>query len=274
MAKQQKKTAVKKNEDVNGALVKADFGDYAGMGWENQTSADMVIPFLGLLQTNSPQVEEGEQRIKGAKAGDMFNTVTQELIEGPVYIVPCCTQHVFVEWVPRVQGGGFVGVHELGSEVVSKAKTNATAFNELKTEAGNDLIETFYIYALLLEGPDSTESLSPIVLAFSSTKIKVYKRMMTQLRTVKANPQPPMFAYRLEVSSVGDKNKKGSFKNFSLSPVGNSLADSLNLPDSDYAGLLSEGRALVEAILGGHARAAHESQTSGTSNPDDGDEVF
>jgi len=259
-------------KEAAGVLAKADFGDFSGMGFENQTSNDMVIPFIGLLQALSPQVQDSDpSRIKEAKAGDLFNTVTQELIPAPAYFVPCCTDNVYVEWVPRDSGGGFAGIHTLDSDIVGIARQSAASFNELKTPEGNDLIETFYIYGLLLEGPDDKESVSPIVLAFTSTKIKIYKRLMTTLRTIKG--RPPMFAFRLAISSVDEVNKKKqAYKNFKIEPVHGSLAESANLPGSDFECLLAEGKALVEAIRGGKARAAHESQT--VSPVGDGDEPF
>jgi hypothetical protein len=243
-------------------LPAVSFGKYSGMGFNDQTAADRAIPFLGVLQALSPQVTDGDpRRILGAKAGDLFNTVTQELFAQSVTIVPVCTQHTFVEWVPRDIGGGFVAMHAIDSEIVRQAQATAVKFNALLTEAGNDLIETFYLYALLLDGPEAKESLSPIVIAFTSTKIKVYRRLNTTLLGIKS--KPPMFAFRLSVTAFDDKNKKGQpFKNFRIEPVNGDLKTSMNLPGGPYAELLTEGAALYRAIKGGTAKAAVESQTT------------
>lgn len=256
-----------------------NFGEFAGMGFNDQTAADRAIPFLGVLQALSPQVTDGDpKRISNAKAGDLFNTVTQELLARPVTIVPVCTQHVFVEWVPRDQGGGFVAQHAIDSDVVKQAQGAAKKFNELKVAKAegpgeNDLIETFYLYALLLEGPEAKESVTPIVVAFTSTKIKVYKRLMTSLLGIKS--KPPMFAFRLAVSSFDDKNKKGQpFKNFKIDPVTGVLNTSMNLPGTPYAGLLTEGAALYKAVKGGTAKAAVESQSAGREPGDTEAEPF
>lgn len=250
----------KKPSAAAGALAKVDYGEFAGAGFEGQTSQDMAIPFLGLLQQMSPQLQKGDPaHIPGAEAGDLFNTVTGELLASPVLFVPCCTEHVFVEWVPRDAGGGFVGVHALNSPDVAAARQTADSFNKLKAANGNDLVETFYIYGLLLEDVDAVESASPIVLAFTSTKIKVYKRLMTRLRTVRGNP--PLFAHRLAVSSVGEKNKRGQpYHNLRIESAKGSLPESMILPDGENANLLAEGAALVKAVRSGVARASHESQ--------------
>lgn len=255
-------------------LPAVNFGEFAGMGFNDQTAADRAIPFLGVLQALSPQVTDGDpKRLPNAKSGDLFNTVTQELLARPATIVPVCTQHTFVEWVPRDAGGGFVAQHAIDSDVVKQAHAKAAKFNELKTEAGNDLIETFYLYALLLEGPEAKESLTPIVIAFTSTKIKVYKRLMTSLLGIKS--KPPMFAFRLAVTSFDDKNKKGQpFKNFKIDPVSGQLNTSMNLPGSPFAGLLAEGAALYKAVRGGTAKAAVESQSTGREPGADETEPF
>lgn len=243
-----------------GALAMPDFGAFAGMGFENQTSQDMAIAFLGVLQALSPQIQEADPSyIAGAKAGDLINTVTGEIIKRPATFVPCYTEHVYVEWVPRDAGGGFVAVHAYNSEVVVAAKAKAEKFNDLRTAEGNNLVETFYVYGMLLDSPDATTSSTPIVIAFTSTKIKVYKSMMTKLRTVKGNP--PLCAFRLAVSTIDAKNKKNQpYKNFKITPVGATLFEGANLPGTPNEGLLAEGKALVEAIKGGLARAAVESQ--------------
>jgi len=271
MAKTDKNDIVKPE---GGALAMPDFGAFAGMGFENQTSQDMAIPFLAVLQALSPQVQESDPTyIPGAKPGDLINTVTGELIQRPATFVPCYTEHVYVEWVPRDAGGGFVAVHGYNSEVVVSAKAKAEKFNELKTPEGNDLIETFYVYGLLLDAPDAQSSSTPIVIAFTSTKIKVYKALMTKLRTIKGNP--PLFAFRLAITSVDAKNKKNQpYKNFKITPVGATLFDSANLPGTPFAGLLEEGKALVEAIKGGLARAAVESQAPSREPGADEEEPF
>ena len=247
------------------ALVGVDFGELAGVGFEGQTSRDVAIPFLGLLQAGSPQVTDGDpKRIPGAVAGDLMNTVTQELLGKTVYVVPCFTQNVFVEWAPRDTGGGFQNVHEISDPLIVDAREAARrdkrSFNDLTTPDGNELGETFYVYGLLLEKVDSKESVCPIVLAFNSSKIKVYKRMNTMLRTIKG--RPPLCAFRLAITSFDDKDKKGhNFKNFKIDFAGGNLASSANLPTNEYKGLLAEGKALVDAVRGGLARAAYDTQT-------------
>lgn len=255
----------------NNPLAGIDFGEHAGMGFDGQTSADMAIPFLTVLQANSPQVVDGSPtQIPGLKSGDLFNTVTQQKIEQPFCFVPCCTEHVYVEWVPRGKGGGFVAVHAVDSEIVAYAKNHihtdeTTGKKTMKSPEGNDVIETFYVYGLALDGPDGTESGAPMVIAFTSSKIKVYRRMNTALTTaVKGKVKPPMYAYRLAITTENAINKKNQpYKNYGIKPAtGTSYLERMNLPGTEFEGLLAEGKSLVEAIRGGLARAAYQSQTT------------
>ena len=59
-------------------------------GFEDTVQSDVMIPRLALAQALSPQVTEGDPRqIKGLKAGDLFNSMTNEVYGGkdkPVFV--------------------------------------------------------------------------------------------------------------------------------------------------------------------------------------------
>lgn len=251
-----------------------DFGADANRGFENQTREDIVLPFISVLQALSPQVDKkpGEGGIAGARAGMLFNTVTEELHDGEqgIVFIPCHTEHVFVEWVPRKAGGGFVGVHKVDSPIVEESKKNAKDFGRYSTSyaeqtgepSGNDLVETFYVYGLL------EDSGVPVVIAFTSTKISQYKRWNTKLNMFQVpgpggtKVRPPLFAHRVRLGTVGQRNSEGSFHNFTLAPAkdGDMLA-SLIAPDDPRYKTARETR---ELIIKGMARIAYE---TGSSEP-------
>lgn len=256
-----------------------DYGADAGVGFENTSSADYAIPFLAIMQSNSPEIDGSVpgRELEGAKIGMLMDTVSRELFDGDkgVIFVPCDTQHVFVEWKPRKEGGGFVGVRQLNDEIVSKAVAAAEKFGKNKTDEGNELNETFYLYGLILEDENATEPMGMAVVAFTSTKIKKYKQVMYRLRTFKG--RPPLFANRLRISTVPDSNEHGNFRNFKVEPaIGNSIAESLMPPtigEGDKVEpnpVLIAGKQLMEQIRSGLARAAHES-TSNAGGDGDGD---
>ena len=59
-----KKKAVAKRKSGEVATTH-NYGDHAGKGFQNQTQADIAMPFLNLLQAMSPEIDD----VPGAKAG-------------------------------------------------------------------------------------------------------------------------------------------------------------------------------------------------------------
>jgi hypothetical protein len=252
-----------------------EYGDDAGAGFENQTGADYSIPFIAVLQQMSPQC--GDPRdggTEGAKPGMLFNTVTGEIWDGRegVEFVPGTTEHVFVEWVPREKGGGMVTRHAVDSDVVRNARARGGDFGKLKTSAGNDLIETFYVYGVICANGEPSER---VVLAFTSTKIKIYKHWNTKVGffmvpTKNGKARPPLFSHLVKITSTKEKNNKGEFYNFTLSPANGDVAKSLLRPDdSRYLA----GKEVRDAVLAGQAQANYASQEAAGRDGDNSDKA-
>ena len=67
------------NESALAALM----GDHAGAGLENVDSESIAIPFLRVLQSNSPQCDEAQAEfMEGARPGMFLETVSGELFDG------------------------------------------------------------------------------------------------------------------------------------------------------------------------------------------------
>ncbi len=123
------------------------------------------------------------------------------------------------------------------------------------------------------------------VIAFTSTKIKAYKKFNTkigmfQIRTPDGRKiRPPLFAHRVKLTAIKQKNNKGEFFNFDLNPANGDLASSL-LPPGDPR--LEAAKSCKELVAGGLARAAYESQEAaggdavvgGSSSAEDTDVPF
>ena len=262
---------------AGGALATYDYGQMAGSGFENTTTDDLSIPFLAVLQPMSPEVQPGEDRVPGAEAGMLFNTVTRELFDAKsgVCFQPACTQHCLMEWRPRNQGGGLVARHALDSEVVAKAQEAAKAanaeFGKLKTPAGNDLIETRYVLGYILRDPEQTEPGEPIMIAFTSTKMKVYKNITTRLYTFQG--RPPLFAHRLKITSVLEENPKGKFYNFKIEPYFGTIQQSLINPAGPSQKLLSDASELKTSFEKGERKVNYEKQGGASGGDGSGEEV-
>lgn len=256
-----------------GALAAYDYGADAGAGFEGTSAADLSVPFLGILQSNSPQVEDDNP--KGAKAGMLFNTVTSDMVDGDkgIPFLPVHKETAYVEWVPRDSGGGFVGLHDPNGEIVKKAiaANGGSRTGKLTLPNGNELIETHYVYGLMLEA-DGITTTGFAVISFTSTKIKPYRDWTTAMYTLKG--RPPMFANRALIKTVKQKNEKGSFYNFDIDPFKDNWAASLINPQTEGA-LLEEAKAFRDMVTSGMARAAFETQGAtggsgtGSTDPDD-----
>lgn len=279
MAKRQsaadKKALVKANA---GAVALADgYGDSAGDGFQNVSQDDLQIPFLTVLQSNSPQVKPVDKGGLGLELGMLYNTVTQDHFDGSVGIglVPAVTAHEWVEWADRDAGGGFIARHKPEDQLVIDAKSSQ-AFGQYKN-GSNHLVETFYIYGVMFD-LETNESLGTVCVSFSSTKIKSYKRCMTalsqfQLKIPQENGQtrkitPPLFAHTLRVTAVDDKNSQGEFQNLVLSAANGSIRESLIAQDDDR---FQDAMDLKDSILKGRASAAYGSAETAGDGDDDSD---
>lgn len=270
-------TVAEKQTDESQLPVALNYGDDMGSGIDDVSQDEMLIPFLAALHYQCPQIA-GDTKIEGAQPGMLFNTVTQELHDGAkgILFVPAVRHHVFVEWLDRDKGGGVVGVHEPESEVVTAAKASAESYGKYKSEAGNALVETFYLYGITLDEDQDVTGFA--VVAFTGMRIKPYKAMITSMRHLmvpvgdgrKANP--PLFANLLRLRTVPDSNPKGAFFNFKLSWANGKGIESLISPDSEA---YSAAKQLAAAYASGEAKADHDGAAAtngGSSDSAEGDD--
>ena len=283
-----KQTEIEKKGET--AMAVYDFGADAGAGAENQTQEDVKLPFLKILEGLSPEVTKkvSEGGIEGARAGMILNTVSGQLTDGDkgLVIVPAYTRHVFTEWRP--ERGGFVGVHELGSPVVKDAKAGSPEFGVYSTDytkregkwpyAGNELVETFYVYGV------EEETGGPVVLAFTSTRISGYKDWNSKRASFQvqgpsgAKVTPPLFAHRVRVQTRSHTKGTQTWSTFQLTPAEGDMLRSLLAPaDPRY----QAAKQVYEAIMGGLLKTDHAAsgagggakRTSGDPAPDNTSEI-
>lgn len=215
--------------------------DYSEFGFSQERDLgqdELQIPFLNLLQSNSPVVEE--ESIEGAKAGRFMNSVTQELTDR-IGIIPVLNMKVFVEWVPRNRGGGFVGAYQPSDpRVVEALKANSGSSRDLKVDDGdgdrNELQETFQVYCVTFD-LETCEPTGFAVLACNSTKISAYRQWMTSLDLIV--PKVPRKVVRTRLESKKQKNEKGSFYNFQFMPYGENWKRSACSPEENRDLLLA-----------------------------------
>lgn len=254
-----------------------DYGDYAGTGFEDVKSSDLSIPFLNVLQPLSKVITEN--LIEGAKAGQILNTVTSELMDEFVFI-PVHREEAWVEWVPRIKGGGFVDRHEPTSQIVTDIieANNGERIPPVGSDGkrspfrhgDNEIIETYYMYGLILNA-EGTESQGFGIMSFTSTKIKAYRDWLTSMFMLKG--RPPIFANRARIKTVTQKNDAGTYHIFGIMPLEPTWSKSL-IRDKE---LLDEAVQFRNMVTSGTATANfNEQNDSGGSEaaPSDGSAPF
>src|SRR6185295_8734848 len=170
--------------------------------------------------------------------------------------VPCEEIHAFVVWQPRASGGGFVGIHDPLSDEVTKARErNHGSVVKMKSSQGNDLVETYYVYGLLIDELDATQTDKYVCIPFVSTKIKSLKDMNYILNTTKLpnGQKPPLFANIVHVRTKFKPSPKGDSFNLDLTLVRGGNAGPCMDPNGPQRSLLTIGKKLLLAVRGGTA---------------------
>jgi len=253
------------SEDMLAELI-ADAG--AGI---STAAEDNLVPIILLLQDMSPVVKKRDPNyIDGAEAGMYFNRATQQLWAGdkamsertglPILEFQFCYQDkAIVEWVPRTEGGGFMGRFPLEGDVdTAMRKIGARRTRDpndpnkpaWKTSDGNnDLIETRYIFGHTI----NNDKPQPAVIPFSSTGHTTAKSWMTlasSFMTEVAHPQTgeltlikqPIWWHRYIVGSKARENKKGSF----------------------FVGTVADGKVILNTTIRLMGKAMYEAAKAGT----------
>lgn len=187
-----------------------DFDPLEDTGLEGVTTEERRLPIIRILDSKSPQVAPLEAGgIKGAKAGDIFNTATGQVYDGTLglYMVPCYRDRKFVRYYKRDedgQGGGFAGIYEPEDPFVKQCQAaRMEKFGNLfgKLDAGVDedtgkdmeLVETYYLYAILIKpNPDGSYpgeygEFFPGLVPYDSTKIPIYNSFIDRCKNMRYN---------------------------------------------------------------------------------------
>ncbi len=226
----------------------------AGEGVDYDTS-ELQIPFVRVIQALSPQVKKNDPAfIKNASAGDVFNTVTGQYWEGEkgIHVVPCFQQTKYFEFVPRAEGGGFVGEVEINNPDISKTKR--VGASEILPN-GNELVKSDQHFCLLL-GEDGM--FQPVIVDMKSTQLKVSRRWKTQIAMLKIkDPKgqlktPALFATVWSLKTTEESNDKGSWYNWSVEMV----------KQVDDKNLFSEAISFRNSVKSGAAKAVEEDHGS------------
>lgn len=196
-----------------------DMSKDAGGGLEHFATSDIAIPFISILQDLSPQVKKGNaDRIEGAETGDIYNTVTKEVIPGAIgiLVIPSAYQKRYVEWVKREQGGGFVRQH-INEAILNQCTKNSKGHDELPS--GNIIVPTAYYYVLITKDDGSIEK---AILPMVSTQLKKSRRWNSLMASLKVKGPngaftPPMYGNAYRLTTVHEAKDKFSWYGWEIS---------------------------------------------------------
>ena len=232
-------------------------------------SSEMQIPFIRVLQALSPQLNKNKPEfIKGAAAGDIFNTVTGEMWTGDqgIVVIPVYQETKYLEFVPRSQGGGYKGERHPSDPDLQN--TTRDGSKELLPN-GNELVKSDQHFCLVLADDGSYQ---PAIVDMKSTALKVSRRWKTQIAMQKVKSPdgrmltPALYATMWKLNAVEESNDQGSWYNWSVEKVG--LVQSRDL--------FQEAKSLRESVASGAVKAAadpDQNMSGGQSRRNDGGDI-
>ena len=210
------KSVKTKETTLDLAVLAEDSKSMSGFGTLN-LSRDTAIPYISILQTSSPQVNPSKaEHLESAKAGQLFNTVTQETFD-TLKVIPVFYHLKYVEWKPREQGGGFINSHDADSGIIGQTKRDPMN-GKMTLPNGNHIVQTAYHYVLML---DANGGYQNAVISMSSSQLKKSRRWNSLMLSQKIKGPsgmftPPTYAMTYTLSSVSESNDRGSWFGFSI----------------------------------------------------------
>ena len=253
------------------ALAVMDFEQDAGGGTENVGAKDVALPFLSIIQSNSPQLKKNDAKyIPGATMGMVFNTVTGELYDAEdpehgVALIPCGFVKKAVVWSPRDQGGGMVGQFDMDDPIIVEALTSGRKNDKGVpiTPEGNEIRETAYHHVLILKLSDGSTSWA--VVSMTSTQLKHSRKWMSVVMGKsmlgKNGPfRPPSYSHIYTLGTAQESNKHGDWYGWKLRDSGTPITD---------PNVYAQARDFAQQIQGGAVKVGNPVEHEASETSDD-----
>jgi len=192
----------------------------AGRGSENVTSNDVAIPYIGIIQKMSPEVDEAHaDYLPNAKAGMIFQNVNKLLWakdEG-INVINCAYDRKIIEWIPREAGGGLVAIHELNTPLMAEARPNDKKVPTLPN--GHNLIDTS-THFVMYEGPFGWE---PAIISMKSTaqkKSRLWNALISQQLIPGTQESAPRWLYTWRLTTALEIKDQNNWYNWEIAKSG------------------------------------------------------
>lgn len=217
--------------------------------------SDIAVPYLYILQANSPQVNPDHAKyVPDAKAGMIYLSNLEKVFDGRntgILIVPCYYERLVTEWLPRSSGGGLVASHDPEAEILKTAKSVESEGKTIQVlPNGHQIIETAYHY-FLAQDPGSKvwyQTIAP----FKSTALKASRRMNSTISTTNipgTDKRAPRFLFKWKLTSIKEQKDDYVWSSPKLEQLDTVTADVYRAA-KDYALVAAKGvlrRAAVES---------------------------
>lgn len=182
-----------------------------GLGNENVTVEDLVLPRLEIIQSESP--------IKGtvpeATEGMLFNTLTGEIIGESAHFIPIYFRVEYILWKMQDFGGGFFGAFNTKGQAEDRRREKVSDGENVDEM---EIVDTPVQYGMLVRAVGMGEfETSQIVISMAKSKAKVSRKWNAMIQIGGGD----RFSRVYRVSTFKDKNKQNkSFFNFVVIPAG------------------------------------------------------
>ena len=256
MANSETRSVTKKETNLPTAgLFEAD----AQVGFDNMDQQDLALPFIRVLGQLSPQINERDSKyIEGAKAGMIYNSVTNKLYDGVkgINVIPCYYKREYIEWQDRGEGTGApVAVHAASSPIIHE--TTRDSMNKDRLKSGNYLENTASYFVMVCDD-DSAET---ALITMKSTQLKTSKNWNTLMAGIKLQGKdglftPPMFSHVYNLKTVQQSNDKGTWFGWSVSKVG----------PVQNKNLYEQAKAFASSVKSGDVQAKHAQEEKSADN--------
>jgi len=198
----------------------AGLEDYEGVGGEEVTSADLAIPFLRLVQSNSPQAKKSSpDYIEGIEEGDILNTATGQFWKADegITVLPVYYRREKLEFILQSEGGGFVGAHP--ADAVFRTEKNENGRDVIaagEPNAGNEILDTMQFFVIAL--PEGGEPFLAMM-GLSRTQTKYGKRWLTACVQNYNGRRPPMWMFKWHLTSRFDHKDDHTWASWNIAKV-------------------------------------------------------
>lgn len=194
------------------------YSDFQDNSMENADAESFAIPFLRILQSNSPQASKSNGKyIKGAEEGMLLNTVSQEVFDTEkeqLQVIPVYYRRAFMEWKLREDGGGgYVAEHSVvdGTELLATAERDDKSRDILPN--GNQLSDTRYHYVIVIREDGTFE---PLIITMERSQLKKSKRLMSDVNLKRKAKDLPGQALVYDIGVEGETKDDNSWWGWDL----------------------------------------------------------